>query len=54
MPSDSLAIGVDRGDHVVYMVAAELRTVRVCENQRHHRLADDPGGGDGAGVGALA
>ena len=36
------------------MIAAELLRVGVGEHERDHRLADDAGGGDGAGVGALA
>src|ERR1700716_2408496 len=45
--------GVEVSLHLADRIAAGLGLQRPRQRQRHHRLADDPGGGDDADVAAL-
>ena len=53
-PPDALPVAVHGLEHVVDVVAAELRAVGVGEHEGDHRLPHDAGGRHGARVGALA
>ncbi len=53
-PVDALLVSLDRGEHVVDVVAAELLPVAARQGEADHRLGDDRRRRDHRGVGALA